>query len=228
MKPSKSSKHEVSGTPAQDSYARRGPPTISPPTTVGADSFPYCQRALQLLEELSKSDWLPVYNEDAIRAVVEECSVLKDAFEEIVAKENRDEARVRATLQILQECIYRNKRCVLVYLRHRTNKLEELWWKTASPSLSAEIASKLSPAEIDYYSKFQELVSKTMDNIDLDLTGHVQPPHDLLVEVRALKDAGELLLQSGARVILEKNSTHFLRRTDVEHLIRQDYLEQVN
>jgi GINS complex subunit 1 len=63
--------------------------------------------------------------------------------------------------------------------------------------------------------------------MDMDLTAHLQPPHDLFVEVRALQDAGEIVLQSGTRLFITKNTTHFLRRTDVEHLIRQNILEQV-
>ena len=208
----------------------RSPPTISPPLGTQSESFPYCVKAGLLLEELSRSDWLPVYNEATIRAIGEECEALAVVYLDIVAAypdDHKVNPSVRTTLQVLQESIYRNKRCVLVYLNYRIGKIEELWWKTGSSSLAPEFSAKLSSAEIEYYSKFRNLLEKTMDAVDFDLSSHVQPPHDLLIEVRALKDAGELLLQSGARVLLEKNSTHFLRRTDVEHLIRQNYLEQL-
>lgn len=53
-----------------------------------------------------------------------------------------------------------------------------------------------------------------------------KPPKDLYVEVRVLRDCGEIMTESGI-VNLEANSTHFLRRVDVEQLIRQGLLEQI-
>ena len=54
----------------------------------------------------------------------------------------------------------------------------------------------------------------------------MQPPKDLYIEVRVLKDCGEIFTENGP-VNLEINSTHFLRRVDVESLIRQGMLVQV-
>lgn len=54
----------------------------------------------------------------------------------------------------------------------------------------------------------------------------MQPPKDLYVEVRVLRDCGEIMTENGL-VNLEANSTHFLRRVDVEQLIRQGLLEQI-
>lgn len=65
-----------------------------------------------------------------------------------------------------------------------------------------------------------------MTRMDLDLTSDLQPPKDLYLEVRVLKDIRELYTESGP-INLELNSTHYLRRSDVEHLIRQGHLMQV-
>lgn len=54
----------------------------------------------------------------------------------------------------------------------------------------------------------------------------MQPPKDLYIEVRVLRDCGEVMTENGL-VHLEANSTHFLRRADVEQLIRQGLLEQI-
>lgn len=53
----------------------------------------------------------------------------------------------------------------------------------------------------------------------------LKPPKDLFVEVRVLKDYGEIVTDKGT-VNLKKNTVHYLRRTDVELLIRQGVLEQ--
>ena len=50
------------------------------------------------------------------------------------------------------------------------------------------------------------------------------PPKDPFIEVRVLKDYGEITTDSGT-VNLQKNTVHFLRRSDVELLIRQGVLE---
>lgn len=57
-------------------------------------------------------------------------------------------------------------------------------------------------------------------------TQDILPPRDLYIEVRVLQDCGELYTQSGP-VNLTANSTHFLRRVDVEHLIRSGAVVQV-
>ncbi len=62
---------------------------------------------------------------------------------------------------------------------------------------------------------------------ELDLTTDLHPPKDLFIEVRVLQDCGEIMTDNGA-VTLEKNSTHFLRRTDVEPFIRQGMLAQLD
>ena len=60
----------------------------------------------------------------------------------------------------------------------------------------------------------------------VDLFADMQPPKDLMIEVRALEDCGEIMTETGA-INLTKNSTHFVRRADVQHLIRQNMLRQI-
>ena len=45
--------------------------------------------------------------------------------------------------------------------------------------------------------------------------------------VRVLKDAGEILVENGM-LRLVKGGTHFLRRTDVEDLVRQGIVEHIS
>ena len=52
------------------------------------------------------------------------------------------------------------------------------------------------------------------------------PPKDLYIEVRVLEDCGEVLTETGT-ILLEKNTTHYVLRSDIEHLIRQGLLEQI-
>lgn len=48
----------------------------------------------------------------------------------------------------------------------------------------------------------------------------LEPPRDILIEIRVLKNCGEIFTSDGQILKLEKNSTLLVRRCDVEHLLR--------
>ncbi|CAG8876327.1 unnamed protein product [Penicillium nalgiovense] len=61
---------------------------------------------------------------------------------------------------------------------------------------------------------------------DIDLTGTLEPPKDLFIDVRVLKDAGEIQTEYGV-INLTKNSQLYVRQGDVERLIAQGFLERL-
>ena len=88
-------------------------------------------------------------------------------------------------------------------------------------------SNTLSPAELDYFSAYNRLVSDYNESVGLDLTSDLEPPKDLNVEVRVVvPDLGEIMTDGGP-VALELGSVHFLRRSDVEFLIRLGHLEMI-
>jgi GINS complex subunit 1 len=108
----------------------------------------------------------------------------------------------------------RNKRCLLAYHRTRTDKLEELVWNgtdvsdlsgqqvrdTGASSTGASDASKssLSPQEEEYFRQYSDLLAAYKGQwTDIDLTGSLEPPRDLFIDVRVLKDAGEIQTEYG-------------------------------
>jgi GINS complex subunit 1 len=54
----------------------------------------------------------------------------------------------------------------------------------------------------------------------------LHPPKELFIQVRVLQGVGEIMTENGT-IMLEKDSQHFLRRSDVEPLIRQGILEHI-
>ncbi|KAJ0399549.1 hypothetical protein P43SY_006095 [Pythium insidiosum] len=153
-----------------------------------------CSKAKELLRELQRSDWLPPYNDELVRQVVEEVGVLHE--------------------QILEK------------LRHaRLDKIKNLRWETGT-IIPAHLAANMSQKETQFFHGYDQLLTDYMADFELDLTADATPPKDLFVEVRVLKDCGEIMTENGL-VNLEVNSTHFLRRVDVEQLIRQGLLEQI-
>ncbi|RYP06282.1 hypothetical protein DL765_009553 [Monosporascus sp. GIB2] len=142
----------------------------------------------------------------------------------------------------------RNKRCLLAYHKTRTDRLEELVWKGydvvdlagqqvrdgpgvagAGPGMGNGDggSSSLSPQEEEYVRHYSDLLAAYKGQwTDIDLTGSLEPPRDLFIDVRVLKDAGEIQTEYGA-ITLTKNSQFYVRQGDVERLIAQGYLQKL-
>lgn len=126
---------------------------------------------------------------------------------------------VACTLLVNHLSMRRNKRCLLAYHRTRTDKLEELVWNGSDvadlsgqqvrdpgssgggglPVAAGEgSTSSLSPQEEDYVRQYSDLLAAYKGQwTDIDLTGSLQPPRDLFIDVRVLKDAGEIQTEYG-------------------------------
>lgn len=58
--------------------------------------------------------------------------------------------------------------------------------------------SNLSPQEEDYVRQYSDLLAAYKGQwTDIDLTGSLEPPRDLFIDVRVLKDAGEIQTEYG-------------------------------
>jgi GINS complex subunit 1 len=161
----------------------------------------------------------------------------------------------------------RNKRCLLAYHRSRTEKLEELVWNGSdvletsvtpdrehpggSNGSSADVAGgdvnaiSLSPEEEEYVRQYSDLLAAYKGQwTDIDLTGSLEPPRDLFIDARVLKDVGEIQTEYGyvgsrlllgnlgadsrsRAITLTKNSQFYVRQGDVERLIAQGYLQKL-
>lgn len=115
-------------------------------------------------------------------------------------------------------CIRRNKRCLLAYHRVRIEKIEEMCWsgsdileqvqaakgdedegeKGALGAAEGGSFSSLSPEEEEYTRQYSDLLAAYKGQwTDIDLTGSLEPPRDLFIDVRVLKDAGEIQTEYG-------------------------------
>lgn len=121
---------------------------------------------------------------------------------------------VACTLLVNHLSMRRNKRCLLAYHRTRTDKLEELVWNgadvvdlsgqqvrdgaAAGPAPGDGSTSSLSPQEEEYMRQYSDLLAAYKGQwTDIDLTGSLEPPRDLFIDVRVLKDAGEIQTEYG-------------------------------
>ena len=113
----------------------------------------------------------------------------------------------------------RNKRCLLAYHRVRSDKLEEMCWsgkeildqgqpaqgparqsggERAGMGSETDTTSSLSPEEEEYVRQYSDMLAAYKGQwTDIDLTGSIEPPRDLFIDVRVLKDAGEIQTEYG-------------------------------
>lgn len=195
---------------------------------------------------------LPPYQTEMVRAVTREVRDLDKDVKLMLEPfqgsfdPNADQATA-CTLLVNHLSMRRNKRCLLAYHRTRTDKLEELVWSGADVlDLSGQQvrntsggavpgtgdgdagSSSLSPQEEDYVRQYGDLLAAYKGQwTDIDLTGSLEPPRDLFIDVRVLKDAGEIQTEYGA-INLSKNSQFYVRQGDVERLIAQGYLQKLS
>lgn len=168
---------------------------------------------------------LPPYQAEIVRAVTREVRDLDKDVTELLEpfQGSFDPAADQATactLLVNHLSIRRNKRCLLAYHRTRTDKLEELVWNgvdvldlggqqirdgdSGGGAVGARVASgdgatsSLSPQEEEYVRQYGDLLAAYKGQwTDIDLTGSLEPPRDLFIDVRVLKDAGEIQTEYG-------------------------------
>lgn len=160
---------------------------------------------------------LPPYQTELVRTVTREVRDLDEDATAILEsfQGSFDPAAnpgTACTLLVDYMSMRRNKRCLLAYHRTRTDKLEELVWMgydvvdlsgqqqvREKAGMGAEAGrSSLSPAEEEYVRSYGDLLAAYKGQwTDIDLTGSLEPPRDLFIDVRVLKDAGTIETEYG-------------------------------
>lgn len=85
----------------------------------------------------------------------------------------------------------------------------------------------LNHAEQEYYKNYQHLLINYKSNFaDIDLSGDLEPPSNIFTDVRVLKSGGEVQTEYGVFNLI-KDSQFYVRKSDVERLIQQGYLEEL-
>lgn len=184
-------------------------------------------KLVQDARRTSNLEGLPLYPRDLVRAVSREAQNLYQRIQALTdshAFPSQDRLS-GCSIFVAQLCIHRNKRCLLAHQNLRANKLDQTVW--AEQELSPETMSNLSAAEQVYLREYTELVSDYKGYwTEIDLTGSLEPPKDIYVEVRVLQDAGEIQTEYGV-FNLTKDSQFFVRQADVQRLIQQGFVQLI-
>ena len=166
---------------------------------------------------------LPPYQTEIVRAVTREVRDLDKDVSNILAPfegsfNPSSEPATACSVLVNHLCMRRNKRCLLAYHRVRSDKLEEMCWsgkdvldqeqqqqgsrqgsgEGSGMASEAGNQSSLSPEEDEYMRQYGDMLAAYKGQwTDIDLTGSLEPPKDLFIDVRVLKDAGEIQTEYG-------------------------------
>lgn len=120
------------------------------------------------------------------------------------------------------------KRCIIAYHFIRLNRLKRLRWDYGN-TLPEEIKKNMSVQEREWYEKYNDNLFNYMKNLGhggLDLTLYMRPPKKLFINVKCIKELGQIDLDNGQQVILKKDTVLNLPLSQCEKLIHQGILEQ--
>mmetsp|Transcript_53259 Transcript_53259/g.164786 ORF Transcript_53259/g.164786 Transcript_53259/m.164786 type:complete len:214 (+) Transcript_53259:113-754(+) len=198
----------------------------------------HMKKSVQLLRDLDlkRRKWLPKFNDQLVKDVVEE--ILSDTREMkgLVSQHTDLEEvprEVAAGLCLYNDLVDRNRRCLLAYLNARLEKIEELRWELGL-MVSEEKLEMLHDSEKQYFHMYNTILDKYMKNYvpkckePLDLTADAQAPEDMNVQIRVRDEGlGEIVTSDSGVLRLRKGYQLFVKRTDVEHLIRAGKVEHV-
>ncbi|KAF2832815.1 DNA replication complex GINS protein psf-1 [Ophiobolus disseminans] len=202
-------------------------------------------KLVQNAKRIQSLPHLPPYASDLSRTIIREVRDLDRDVSSILAPFGSSfnpsaDPSTACALLVNHLCMRRNKRCLLAYHKVRASKLEAYCWegvdvleqhnsKEGEGGLAGKKdESSLSPEEEEYVRQYSDLLAAYKGQwTDVDLTGSLEPPRDLFIDVRVLKDAGEIQTEYGS-ITLTKNSQFYVRHGDVERLIAQGYLQRLS
>lgn len=187
-------------------------------------------------------DHLPAYQDELVAGVLRETLDLNNDYQELAheyremmniqsqlplsAQSPEDQQEYRQTacaLMVMHLSMARNKRCLMAYEKLRADHLDRMAWDEVD-YLDPENTYNLSAAEQEYLKHYSDLVVDYKGVwTDVDLTGSLEPPKDLFIDVRVLRDAGEIQTEYGV-FNLTKGSQYYVPQADVQRLIQQGYL----
>src|SRR5271154_1758622 len=161
---------------------------------------------------------LPPYSTELVRAITREVRDLDRDVSRILTPYSgsftpASDPATACALLVNHLSMRRNKRCLLAYHRVRAEKLEALVWEGKDVldqhaqgqqdaldggGEGASNQNSLSPEEEEYFRQYSDMLAAYKGQwTDIDLTGSLEPPKDLFIDVRVLKDAGEIQTEYG-------------------------------
>ncbi|QLL34472.1 hypothetical protein HG536_0G03340 [Torulaspora globosa] len=195
------------------------------------------KRTKQLQSRSGDGYKLPMYHEELVQGILKEVGQLKKNSEYLKEQQllgNLEDKVSKCQFFVTLLCLERNKRCLLAYQKMRADILDKIAWDNNGLDLlsdlkgTEQVSTNISPDEQEYLKEYLDLLTdlKSGELADIDLSGSLTPPSDVFIDVRVLKEAGEIQTEYGVFNLI-KDSQFFVRQADVERLIQQGYLQKI-
>lgn len=196
---------------------------------------------------------IPLYNDELINNILKEVRQLKqnaDYFKHLKQEQEQDildgvgsslaNEKIRGCQYFVNLiCLERNKRCLMAYQRMRSDMIDKLIWNgdiennstagTGAGSKGYEY-NELSHNEQEYMNQYKNVLDDLNSESELwscvEIMGNMNPPSDIFIDIRVLKDIGEIQTEYGT-FNLVKDSQFYVRQSDVERLIQQGYVQKI-
>lgn len=206
------------------------------------------QSAKELLLELAQTELrtIPPYQQERVQRVLQEVQEHHQEMTRVI-REAEDKAR---RLQGLPDnasivlpwsrfpqdytammthmtCIERYKRCLLAYSMARLERIKHILW--CKHQLPHQVRDNLSPYEIDFARQYQQNLKQYAKScsMGMDLTMDEAPPKSTCVQVRVVRDHGDMMSKTG-KIMLSKDTVHLLPLDEAEHLLRAGIVEYLH
>lgn len=197
---------------------------------------------------------IPMYNDELVNNILKEVRQLKqnaDYFKQLKQEQEEQQLldgvganprndKIRHCQNFVNLiCLERNKRCLMAYQRMRSDMIDKLIWNgdiennssagTGTGSKRNEY-NELSHNEQEYMNQYKNLLDDLNSESELwssvEIMGNMNPPSDIFIDIRVLKDIGEIQTEYGT-FNLVKDSQFYVRQSDVERLIQQGYVQKI-
>ena len=184
-----------------------------------------------LLKDLSQnhtSNNLSPYNDEGVRISIDEFKTIYQEFAEClkISELDNKNASCKAKSYILATQLKRHKRILLAYHVDRLMKLSHR--AVSSTDFSQNSLNNLSKIETKFYHINADSIVKYKSALGhhINIFGPIVPPKDFFIQVRVEEDCGVVQTEYG-RATLNRGSMHYLKRTDVEHLVVKGFLTHI-
>ena len=150
---------------------------------------------------------------------------------------DKSDPKFAVNLIVHDQFFQRDKRCVLAYLYERLQRLKRLYReKGHTTQVEDFFRNNMSSWEQEFLQEYDTLFASYNTAIGSDLGSDLNAPRDAFVQVKVLKDYGEIVLTggsggggfgSGSTIRLTKDSVYFLSENDADPLIAKGIVKRL-
>jgi GINS complex subunit 1 len=195
-----------------------------------SDSARLGVQGLELLKDLKQTvnDHLHPPSTALIKGVIREMKFLLQEITKTIDEETNLGSAQTYKIKILHNTIKHYKKCLVAYALHRTKLVEQRIAR--GPRLEPGELEVLGEREQEYAQQYSAILSQTVHSaypqLDWQQVQVQEPPGDLYLLVKVVKECGEIVTERGI-LALHPGTIVNVMRSEVGELLRTGHLEEL-